>query len=187
MTIRLGILGAAHSHLSGKVQAITGGQVEGVEIAGAYEANPAVRARRETDPTYAGARWVPRPRICSPTTRSRGLSSTAKSGSSSTMPDRYCWPANTCTSKNRLASLSMPVGRCSNWPPPGGTQARLFLEEATGEFQQGWQVVEGGPWTVFAQDLRDLAAAIRGERSPQFGPDHDFIVQETLLRAAGAR
>lgn len=60
MTIRLGILGAVHSHLSGKVQAIASGQVEGVEIAGAYETNPAVRARRTADPTYAGIQWVPR-------------------------------------------------------------------------------------------------------------------------------
>ena len=70
--------------------------------------------------------------------------------------------------------------------PPGGTEARLYLEEATAEFQQGWQVIDGGSWTAFAQDLRDLAAAIRGEQMPPFGPVHDFVVQETLLRASGA-
>jgi predicted dehydrogenase len=69
--------------------------------------------------------------------------------------------------------------------PPGGTKARLFLESAAGEFQAGWQTIDGGPWTPFAQDLRDFAAAIRGERPPQFGPVHDFLVQETLLRACG--
>jgi hypothetical protein len=69
--------------------------------------------------------------------------------------------------------------------PPGGAAAHLFLERAAGEFQKGWQTIDGGSWTPFAQDLRDFAAAIRGERMPQFGPVHDFVVQETLLRASG--
>ena len=70
--------------------------------------------------------------------------------------------------------------------PPGGTQARLHLEAAAGGFEAGWQTVDGGDWTGFVVDLHDLAAAIRGERMPPFGPVHDFVVQETLLRASGA-
>jgi predicted dehydrogenase len=71
--------------------------------------------------------------------------------------------------------------------PPGGTAARLFLEEAAGDFRAGWQVVEGGSWTPFAQDIRDWASVIRGQGAAAFGPEHDFVVQETLLRASGAR
>ena len=59
MTIRLGILGAVHSHLSGKVRAITSGAAGDMEIAGAYEANPEIRSQREADPIYDGIRWVP--------------------------------------------------------------------------------------------------------------------------------
>jgi predicted dehydrogenase len=70
--------------------------------------------------------------------------------------------------------------------PPGGTVARLYLEAPAGDFREGWQEIEGGPWTPFAEDLRDLVGAIRGERPPPFGPLHDFVVQETLLRASGA-
>jgi predicted dehydrogenase len=69
--------------------------------------------------------------------------------------------------------------------PPGGSVARIYLEAAHGELGAGWQVVDGGPWTPFAGDLRDLAAAVRGERPPPFGPAHDLVVQETLLRASG--
>jgi predicted dehydrogenase len=74
--------------------------------------------------------------------------------------------------------------------PPGGAVARVCLEEAHGEIAAGWQVVDGGPWTPFAGDLRDLVGAVlgepvRGERPPPFGPAHDFVVQETLLRASG--
>ena len=84
--------------------------------------------------------------------------------------------------------------------PPGGAVARVCLEEAHGELGAGWQVVDGGPWTPFAGDLRDLVAAVRGSPClgtpcrghladglpPPFGPAHDFAVQETLLRASGA-
>ena len=47
--------------------------------------------------------------------------------------------------------------------PPGGAVARVCLEEAHGEIGAGWQVVDGGPWTPFAGDLRDLVRAVRGE------------------------
>jgi predicted dehydrogenase len=69
--------------------------------------------------------------------------------------------------------------------PPGGTAARLFLDTATDGFQTGWQTVDGGAWTPFTLDLREFAGVIRGEHAPRFGPVHDFIVQETLLRASG--
>lgn len=346
MTIRLGILGAAHSHLSGKVQAITSGQVEEVELAGAWESDPAIRARREADPIYAGLRWVPRAEDLLADDSIQGIvidgevwqfldhtrqallagkhvylekpaglslavyrevldlaaarrlvvlmayhfrnsppfqllfrlagervlgdifAVRGRIGKPKAHYDRWLesmpypghimfemcghlidpmvallgrpqrvtpflrsdyrrpqsgegpilLPARNLPGEdagrpfidNSLAvfewertmgvveSAGMEVCATRRFEvlgtrgtfvvePPGGTQARLCLEEATAGFQQGWQVVDGSLWTAFAQDLRDLAAAIRGERMPQFGPDHDFVVQETLLRAAGAR
>ena len=34
-------------------------------------------------------------------------------------------------------------------------------------------------------DAADLAAIIRGEKDPEFDYEHDYIVQETLLKACG--
>jgi len=70
--------------------------------------------------------------------------------------------------------------------PPGGAVARLHLDADAGELRRGWQTLDGGPWMPFGQDLQDFAAAVRGERPLPFGPVHDFVVQETLLRASGA-
>jgi hypothetical protein len=47
MTVCLGTLGAVHSHLAGKVRAISSGEAGDIDIAGAFEATPTVRARRE--------------------------------------------------------------------------------------------------------------------------------------------
>ena len=69
--------------------------------------------------------------------------------------------------------------------PPGGARARLFLERASHGYEKGWQVVDDGPWTPYAQDLRDLAAVVQEGQPPPFSAVHDYLVQETLLRASG--
>jgi predicted dehydrogenase len=345
MTIRLGILGAVHSHLAGKVRAITSGEAGEVEIAGAFEVNPAVRARRQADPAFAGIRWVPsavdlladdsiqgiivdgevwqflddarealhagkhvylekpagtsleryrevldlaadrdlailmayhfrnsppfqllyrliregwlgdifsvrgrigkdranyprwmesmpypghvmfemgghlvdpmvtvlgRPRRVTPFLRSdyrrpedgtepivlpaRGIP-----GEDAGCPfvDNALAILEWDRAMGVVESAAMETGATRRLEvlgtrgtlviePPGGTVARLFLEEAAGDFRQGWQVIDGGPWKAFVQDLRDFGAAIRGERRLPFGPVHDYVVQETLLRASGA-
>ena len=344
MTIRLGILGAVHSHLTGKVRAIASGAAGDVEIAGVFEANPSIRSQREADPAYGSVRWVPRAEDLLADDTIQGIiidgeiwqflgdakqallagkhvylekpagtsleeyrevldlaasrqlvvmmayhfrnspssqllyrvaragilgdvfSIRGRIGKPKASFDRWMdnmpypghimfemcghlidpmiavlgrpqrvtpflrsdfrrpesgagpiiLPARGIPGEdadrpfvdNSLAVLewdramaiveaaAMEVGAQRRLEllgtkgtlviePPGSTQARLHLEEAAGEFQQGWQTVDGGDWTAFSQDLRDLAAAIRGERMPAFGPVHDFIVQETLLRAAG--
>lgn len=345
MTIRLGIIGAVHSHLTGKVRAINSGAAGELEIAGAFEANPHIRAQREADPEYANVRWVSRAEDLladdtisgiiidgeiwqflsdtknallagkhvylekpagtslddyrevldlassrhlvvvmayhfrnSPSSQLlyrladggllgdifsiRGRIGKAKASYDRWMesmpypghlmfemcghlidpmvavlgrprrvtpflrsdfrrpedgPGPIILPARGIPGEdadrsfvdNSLAVLEweramavvetagMEVGAQRRLEvlgtegtlvlePPGGTQARLHLEKDAGEFHKGWQTVDGGSWTAFAQDLRDLSAAIRGERMPQFGPVHDFLTQETLLRASGA-
>jgi predicted dehydrogenase len=344
VTVHLGILGAAHSHLSGKVQALRSGAAGDVAIAGAFEANPAVRARRQADPAFSGIRWLPRAEDVLADDAIQGIvvdgeiwqflddakqallagkhvylekpagtsldafrevldlaaarhlvvlmayhfrnsppfqvlyrlagegvlgdifSIRGRIGKAKSSYDRWLesmpypghimfemcghlidpmvavlgrptkvtpflrsdfrrpesgpgpivLPARGIPGEdagrpfvdNSLAvleweramaiveSAGMEAGAGRRLEglgpkgtqliePPGGTKAHLFLESAVGDLQAGWQTVDGGPWTAFAQDLRDFAAAIRGERPPPFGPVHDFVVQETLLRASG--
>jgi predicted dehydrogenase len=345
MTIRLGILGAVHSHLSGKVRAITSGAAGDMEIVGAFEANPEVRSQREADPIYSGIRWVPRAEDLLADDTIQGIIIDGEiwqflgDAKQSLLAGKHVYlekPAGTSLEAYRevldiaaarqlvvlmayhfrnsppfqllyrltregllgdvfsirgrigkgkssydrwLESMPYPghimfemcghlidpmvavLGRPRRVSPflrsdfrrpesgdgpimmpvrgipdeaagqpfvdnsltvmewdramavvesagmevgaqrrlevlgtkgtlviesPGGTQARLHLEAAAGGFQAGWQTVDGGDWTGFVVDLHDLAAAIRGERMPPFGPVHDFVVQETLLRASGA-
>ena len=46
-------------------------------------------------------------------------------------------------------------------------------------------MVDDGPWTPYAQDLRDRAAVVQEGQPPPFSEVHDYLVQETLLRASG--
>lgn len=62
----------------------------------------------------------------------------------------------------------------------------LALEQARGPHAAGNHEVEL-PKTEgrYDGDFRDLAAIIRGEKSTDFGPDHDLAVHEAVLRASG--
>ena len=69
-----------------------------------------------------------------------------------------------------------------------GDRIRLCLQEAGGGFEKGEQVVEVE--TTTRQDLYDLELvafleAVAGERQPDRSHDHELLMQETLLRAAG--
>ncbi|MBI3943286.1 MAG: Gfo/Idh/MocA family oxidoreductase [Chloroflexi bacterium] len=65
---------------------------------------------------------------------------------------------------------------------------RLILQASQGNFQTGEHVI-----TLPAQSRQDLynleldafLAAIQGQRPPDRSPQHDLLVQETLLRATG--
>ena len=67
--------------------------------------------------------------------------------------------------------------------PPAG---RLFLNEPRGGFQAGWQDVPFDNIPRYEDDLIELAACIRGEMEFPYSKEHDFITQETVLRACGA-
>ena len=49
----------------------------------------------------------------------------------------------------------------------------------------GWRTLPLPQATLQIADLREFAAVVRGERSPEFSAAHDLIVQEMLLRACG--
>ena len=53
--------------------------------------------------------------------------------------------------------------------------------------QSDWQRLELPTQTLQIRDLREFAACVAGKKDPDFGLEHDLIVQETLLAASGMR
>lgn len=51
--------------------------------------------------------------------------------------------------------------------------------------QANWQTLEPPAQTLQISDLREFAAVVAGKKRPDFSPEHDVAVQETLLRASG--
>ena len=62
---------------------------------------------------------------------------------------------------------------------------RLCLDEDRGGYVKGWQKVEVEHRPRYIDSLRALVADIRGEKAPDRSLDHEFMVQETVLRAVG--
>ena len=69
---------------------------------------------------------------------------------------------------------------------PDRPKCRLVLSEPHGEFAAGVHEVPVGPSPRYRPDMDDLAGAIRERRQVRyFTPEHDLMVQRTLLRACG--
>ena len=64
-------------------------------------------------------------------------------------------------------------------------QLRLCLDADRDGYRQGWQTVEVEPRPRYVESLRALVADIRGEKQPDRSLDHEYTVQETVLRASG--
>jgi len=62
---------------------------------------------------------------------------------------------------------------------------RLCLRKPQENFQSGWQSVSVPNIPRYVRDFEELAKWLRGEKQPDFSYQHDFIVQETILRACG--
>ena len=62
---------------------------------------------------------------------------------------------------------------------------RLCLDEDRDGYAEGWQGVDVENRPRYVESLRAFVADIRGEKSPDRSLDHEFTVQETVLRAAG--
>jgi len=70
---------------------------------------------------------------------------------------------------------------------PAGT-VRLCLAEAHGDYRRGEQLIplhEQSRQALYDLELEAFVASILGERPRDRSPDHDLLVQETLLRATG--
>jgi predicted dehydrogenase len=69
-----------------------------------------------------------------------------------------------------------------------GRMVRLTLNEATGDYPAGEHVIQLPVVTrqqLYERELVSFLATLRGERPPDRTPEHDLLVQETLLRATG--
>ena len=62
---------------------------------------------------------------------------------------------------------------------------RLCLDEDRDGYVKGWQTVDVEARPRYVESLRAFVADIKGEKSPDRSLDHEFTVQETVLRAAG--
>lgn len=62
---------------------------------------------------------------------------------------------------------------------------RLCLDEDRDGYVEGWQTVPVENRPRYVESLRAFVADIRGEKTPDRCLDHEFTVQETVLRAAG--
>ena len=63
---------------------------------------------------------------------------------------------------------------------------RLALNPAQGGYKKGYQEVELPPMTGrYDGDFIDLAKIVRGEKQPDFSPEHDLMTHEAVLRASG--
>ena len=69
--------------------------------------------------------------------------------------------------------------------PLGSNNISLFLEEACGEYDAGWQEVEVVAVPDSPSLLHELAATIRGDKEPDYSLEHDMAVQRTLFRGCG--
>jgi predicted dehydrogenase len=64
--------------------------------------------------------------------------------------------------------------------------ARLALDKPHGQYKKGYQdVTFPKPSGRYDSDFADFAKCIRGEKALAYTPEHDLIVQETLLLACG--
>ncbi|MGQ9555156.1 MAG: Gfo/Idh/MocA family protein [Anaerolineae bacterium] len=61
-------------------------------------------------------------------------------------------------------------------------KVQLCLQRASPPFHAGWQEVEVGERPLFVKDIAEFAACIRSEKAPDYSPEHDLLVQRTLIR-----
>ncbi|MBI1929100.1 Gfo/Idh/MocA family oxidoreductase [Candidatus Poribacteria bacterium] len=76
----------------------------------------------------------------------------------------------------RGTAIHTPIGS-KNWS--------LCFEEPTDGYTREWQDVEITAPDNFPTLLRELAACVRGEKTPDYTLEHDLAVQETLFAGCG--
>lgn len=87
--------------------------------------------------------------------------------------------------QNRSFEVYGPSGTVIIQPlePP---EVVLHLDEAWGDFRAGWQSARIDTVPRHVRDLQEFAACICGEKTPDYSPQHDLLVHDTLLRLCGA-
>lgn len=62
---------------------------------------------------------------------------------------------------------------------------RLALSQPRGDHRRGCQTIELPRYDRYVADADDIARVLRGEKAPDWTPDHDLWVQEAVLLASG--
>jgi predicted dehydrogenase len=67
--------------------------------------------------------------------------------------------------------------------PLDNPAVRVAFSKPRGKYRQAYQDVALPNYTRYIDDVADLARIIRNEKSPDFSYEHDYTVQQTLLKA----
>lgn len=68
--------------------------------------------------------------------------------------------------------------------PLDSPSARLALSEPRGKYRKGYQDIEFPRYERYVDDAADLAKIIRHEKDADFGYEHDYAVQRSVLLAS---
>ncbi len=71
------------------------------------------------------------------------------------------------------------------WPEANPPRMRVYMRKPQGSFKAGWQDLTLPPQPRFVGDFAELARALKSGQPLKLSYDHELILQETLLRAAG--
>ncbi|MFK7778422.1 MAG: Gfo/Idh/MocA family oxidoreductase [Gimesia sp.] len=66
----------------------------------------------------------------------------------------------------------------------GKPTASLTLSNGRGKYRKGHQDIKFGSYTRYKDDMADMARIIRREKDIDFSYEHDYFVQECLLKAS---
>ncbi len=69
--------------------------------------------------------------------------------------------------------------------PLDAPNVRFALSMNRGKYTRGYQDVLFGRYSRYVGDAADMAKIIRGEKDSDFSYEHDYAVQETVLKASG--
>lgn len=70
-------------------------------------------------------------------------------------------------------------------PETSPPKIRVGLRKPQGPYKQGWQQIELPPQPRFVGDFKELARALKTGQPLKLSYDHELLLHETLLRAAG--
>jgi predicted dehydrogenase len=69
--------------------------------------------------------------------------------------------------------------------PLDNPAAQVALSRPRDKYTRGYQPIAFPKYQRYVADAADMAAIIRGQRDSRFSYDHDYAVQETVLKASG--
>jgi predicted dehydrogenase len=71
------------------------------------------------------------------------------------------------------------------YPESSPPKMRVHMRKPQGPYQAGWQDINLPPQPRFVGDFKELARAIQSSQPLKLSYDHELLLHETLLRAAG--